>query len=100
MLPLKSAFRVIRDFHEDFLEKHEEALVNNNMNRRRSKVIERENALGEILDRFNDLTTDEQIESVIETAFEIGSLGKMKIAQKTLDQSINLEKSMLDDSSD
>ena len=68
------------------------------MNRRRSKIIERENALGEILDRFNDLSSDEQIESVIETAFEIGTLGKMKIAEKAMNESINLVESFLDES--
>ena len=73
--------------------KHEEAMVNNNMNRRKSQVIERENALGDILDTFHNLTPQEQKESVIETAFEIGNLGKMKFAEKNLEESLTLEES-------
>ena len=94
-LPTKSAFRVIRQFKTEFNQKHEEAMVNNNMNRRRSAVVMRENALGEILDQYNFLSTEEQLESVIETAYEIGSLGKMKTAEKHLEDSIQLEESFL-----
>ena len=82
--------------NQDFLSKHEEAMVNNNMNRRRSKVIERENALSEIMENFHNLSSEEQEESVIITAFNIGNLGKMKIAEKSLEQSLTLEESFLD----
>ena len=75
--------------------KHEEAMVNNNMNRRRSNVVQRENALGDIMENFHSLSPEEQKESVIETAFEIGNLGKMKFAEKNLEDSISLEESFV-----
>ena len=78
-----------------FMAKHEEAMVNNNMNRRKSKVIERETALGDLLENYNNLSYEEQIESVIETAYEIGNLGRMKIAETQLERSLTLENSFV-----
>ena len=46
---------------------------------RRRRVVDRENALSDIMDVFYNLSPKEKIASVIETAYNIGSLGKMKI---------------------
>ena len=47
------------------------------------------------VENYNNLSYEEQIESVIETAFEIGNLGKMKIAGKALENSLTLEESFV-----
>ena len=92
-LPLKNAFRVFKEFIEDLIANHEGAMVNNKMNRRRSNVVEGEKALSEIMEGFLNLTPEEQKESVIETAFEIEKLGKMKLNENNLEQSLTLEES-------
>ena len=57
-------------------------MVNNNMNIRRSQVVEGGNAFGCIMDNFHDLSPEQQKISVIGAAYEIGNLGKMKHAEK------------------
>ena len=49
-----------------------------------------ETALGDLLENYNNLSYEQQIESVIETAFEIGNLGRMKIAENHLEKSLTL----------
>ena len=76
-LPQEKAFMKIRDLKHHYIKQHEDRAVNNNLNRRKSCVIDREEKLHAILTNYYDLSTAQQMETVIDTAFEIGSLRKV-----------------------
>ena len=73
-LPIEKAFVKIRDLKHHYIQQRENRAINNNLNRRKSSVTDREEKLQDILINYDALTTAEQMETVIQTAFEIGTL--------------------------
>ena len=51
-------------------------MVNNNLNRRKSQTVQRENKLRDIIDHFYDLFHDEQVTAAVSTAYNIGMINK------------------------
>ena len=76
-MPLSRICRVLKTFKHKYLGEHEDRVHNNNLHKRRSTTVQRENILGGLLDKFNDLPYHEQLESVVKTAIEIGNIGKL-----------------------
>ena len=70
--------------------------MNNNLHRRRAITLAQEEALVTLLDRFYQLGRDEQLNSVIKTCFDIGSISK--VVSKTTyfihNELVDLEKTM------
>ena len=75
-------------FQEIFLAKHQQHVVNNNLHRRRTQTVNRELALSDIIDIYIDKDFDEQIDSFLDTALQIGNLGKLKDAEKIINESL------------
>ena len=69
-------------------------MVNNNLNRRKSATVRRENELRTIIDHFCDLFREEKISSAVQTAYNIGMITKVKIVvpQDNDETQKNLEK--------
>jgi len=76
-MPLSRICRVLKKFKHHYLAEHEERVQNNNLHRRRSTTVQRENILSGILDDFTNLPYYEQLETVVKTASEIGNIGKL-----------------------
>ena len=75
-LNLYKSCRVLRDFKSYYLLLHENRVRNDNLNRRRKEVLNREKQLEVILENFYDLPEESQIASSVEIAFSIGSIDK------------------------
>ena len=65
-LSFEKSCRVLRDFKINYLLLHEDSVRNDNLNRRRKEVLNREKQLGLILESFYDLTEKEQIETSVQ----------------------------------
>ena len=76
-MPLSRICSILKQFKHKYLEEHEEHVYNNNLNRRRSTTVQRENILSNLMDAFNNKPYFEQLESVVETAFKIGNIEKL-----------------------
>ena len=76
-MPLSRICRVLKKFKHSYLLEHEERVHNNNLHKRRSTTQQREDMLGDILEKFHNLPYFEQLESVPKYAAEIGNIGKM-----------------------
>ena len=76
-LPFGRALRVVKEFKCDFLVKLEEAVTNDNLNRRRSSTVTREQKIKMMLDEYAKKYLNGQLESAVELAFQIGSLEKI-----------------------
>ena len=76
-MPLSRVCRTLKIWKHGFLQEHEERVADDNMHRRKSVTIAREEALGEILGEFYELDPFSQIDSVIDTCKKIGNIGKM-----------------------
>ena len=73
--------------------------MNNNLNRRKSKTVQRENQLRTLIYHFYDLFRDEQISSAVSTAYSIGMINKKQFiiydddeAEVNADDSLNITK--------
>ena len=55
---------------------HEDRVRNDNLNRRRKRVLNREKQLESFLQTFYELTEEAQIASTVQTALSIGSIDK------------------------
>ena len=56
---------------------HEEKIVNDQMNKRKKRALDRENLLKDILDNFYDSPYEKQLSSTISTAYEIGNISRI-----------------------
>ena len=74
---VQSFCRKLKTWKHAFLEEYEERVGNDNMHRRKSITIVREEALVEILGEFYDLDPFSQIDQVIDTCQKIGNISKM-----------------------
>ena len=68
--------RTIRDFKINYLLLHEDRVRNDNLNRRTKSTKNREKQLEAILTKFFEMSSEEQLSNVIDTAFSIGSMDK------------------------
>ena len=75
-LNLEKSCRVLRDFKTNYLLLHEDRVKNDNLNRWRKEVLNREKKLELILENFNNLDEESQIASTIQIALSIGSIDK------------------------
>ena len=75
-LHLEKSCRVLRDFKTNYLLLHEDRVRNDNLNRRRKRVLNREKQLESFLQTFYELTEEAQIASTVQTALSIGSIDK------------------------
>ena len=73
---LDKSCRVLRDFKTNYLLLHEDRVRNDNLNRRRKEVLNREKPLEVILENFYDLPEESQIASSMKISFSIGSIDK------------------------
>ena len=77
-------------FQINYLLLHEDRVRNDNLNRRRKEVLNREKQLGLILESFYDLTEKEQIETSVQVALSIGSISKfVNLSQNLLNSNFN-----------
>ena len=89
-LSFEKSCRVLRDFKINYLLLHEDRVRNDNLNRRRKEVLNREKQLGLILESFYDLTEKEQIETSVQVALSIGSISKfVNLSQNLLNSNFN-----------
>ena len=56
---------IIKDFKVHYIQMHEEKIVNDQMNKRKKRALNRENMLKDILDNFYDLPYGKQLSSTI-----------------------------------
>ena len=75
-LNLEKSCRVLRDFKTNYLLLHEDRVRNDNLNRGRKRVLNREKQLESFLQTFYELTEEAQIASTVQTALSIGSIDK------------------------
>ena len=69
---------------------HEEKIVNDQMNKRKKRALNRENMLKDILDNFYDSPYEKQLSSTISTAYEIGNISTiLKISSATFTSNIS-----------
>ena len=83
-MPLSRICRVLKKFKHSYLLDHEERVHNNNLHKRRSTTIQREDMLCDILEKFHNLPYFEQLESVPNFAAKNGNIGKMISKSDTL----------------
>jgi len=76
-MPLSRICRILKEFKHKYLQEHEGRVHNNNLNKRRSTTVQREILLSDLIDAFYNKPYFEQLESVVETASEIGNIGKL-----------------------
>ena len=69
----RKSLKIINDFKSKYLTLSEHLLVNNNMNRRKSTTVNRQNELKDIVTRFSNLFPDQQALQAVDIAFTIGS---------------------------
>ena len=75
-LPFKRSLRVLKEFKMDNLLLLENAVTNNNYNRRRSTTVSREENISQLLQDYSEKSLKDQLDSVVQLSFEIGSLDK------------------------
>ena len=68
---------IIKEFKVHFIQMHEEKIVNDQMNKRKKRALDRENLLKDILDNFYDSPYEKQLSSTISTAYEIGNISRI-----------------------
>ena len=73
-LPFARICKVIKKFKENALKNHANYTLNDNIRKRKSIVLQREEKLHEILNDFHNLEYEVQINSVIDFAFKIGNM--------------------------
>ena len=89
-LSLEKSCRVLRDFKSNYLLLHEDRVRNDNLNRRRKEVMNREKQLESILETFYELTEEEQIASTVQISFSIGSIDKfVNLSQNIISANFN-----------
>ena len=93
-MPLGRVCRVLVKFKEGYLTDYEDRVVCNNLIRRKSHVLLREETLGDILGKFYQEPKFSQIENVIQTALKIGSIEQLikKTNSMVSSEIITLEK--------
>ena len=84
-LSFSRSLRTIRDFKINYLLLHEDRVRNDNFNRRTKSTKNREKQLEAILTKFFEMSSEEQLSNVIDTAFSIGSMDKFVALSNNLD---------------
>ena len=74
----RKSLKIIHDFKAKYLTQSEHHLVNNNLNRRKSTTIIRQNEMKDIITRFSNLFPDQQALQAVDISFRIGSISTVK----------------------
>ena len=82
--------KVLKTFKENALKNHANYTLNDNVRKRKSIVLDREEKLQEILYEFHELDYDIQLESVIDYAYTIGNIKNNLAASKSIENSSNI----------